>query len=1388
LLRSSGFLAELEKDLSVKIETDREKLRAVGSELKISRLESKLNLKMQKITHYNLQLTDSIWKCLKNNDIFLRISSLMENHGVICNLSEVGKSINLLAMSEKDLGNGIERFKQNVVEEEVQLSESEASFIMGQKEVLSSRKFILLETIQRKVKITGFVDECVAAKKQLTKLLKENSFQRKFLLLSLGKTKAVLTIGKERIDNLLDEKKHHQVSVDKSEDKCSIKVMGYGRAVGYVAQQIEAFARSIKKEDLVFQRPGLSKVIELESSKQIINSLENDKKVVIIRKEQDKKGTIPSEEIEREYDVVPDLTSSSLICTYQVSGNVSLSVYKGDITKHKADIIVNPANRNLLLGGGVAGAILSEGGNSIQDECNRYVREYGGNLRDGQIATTGAGKLSCRKIIHVVGPQWQRSTRAIGEQELKQNRQMGVETLAEVMVNVLEEAEKEGCCVLAVPAISSGVFGFPKKLCADILTKTAVDKIQKDNFHNLKEVHFVINDGPTVRVFSDKFTASFGKQPGFNRFRSIEDWKNSPGNSGRKRPADHGKHKGHERRQETLLDAKSKLEKGIASTPSTAGIEMELIVGDLGKVAADVIVNSASEDLDLSRNPCANSLSKSAGQSLQSECTAWVASNGQLPAYSFAETKGGKLKCTKVLHAVCAQYSGQDSEKELEKLIAKLFDAADKAGSKSIAMPGLGTGKLQFPKDNVAKIMVNCVRKLHKSTGLEKVIFVAYDKDADMIAAFGNALKRAGSVSVSSGQKNTRRAPSLGSSAQNEEDFFFKLGNMEMEIKYGDITKESVDTIVVLGNENINLLGAVGNAIKNAEGEEFLKRVRDMVPQRKGTTKLIQTSKLSSKFLAHIVPTSESFDGLKSATKGMFEECNKNKLKSVSLPAIGTGVMGISPEESAKLILHSIAELSIDKKVSHIEKVNIVLFDERLVSTFKKSLREVAANAKMSVGSEGVFAWIKGHFWTLVKSLLSKNEESHVVADSVSHIRNASHDSPPAPVIFTVYFSHEKRVVTEVQEKIKRLLDDHITSTDVQKEPFKKLPHYNLEKIKSFARQRDVWVDLDTSAGRIKLSGYHKDLPSVIEFCHEVAAREFEDDQRREKEQMVAKYVQWKEKQEDGSLCDYDPVLNYQIETQYKEGERDPQVDIAEGDAIVTYKLDFTNNDEMKVISIDGKEEKIIFRDELATSGFKSAINLPSDWDPMPKDNSGLEAKVFCVTLQQNSQEFMDVSAKFTSTSGGQIHTGNIVKIERIQNPHLYKSYLAKKESMEKTAGQAHVNELELFHGTSPNSVVEINESGFNRSFAGVNGTVYGVGVYFAKDAKYSVSYAKRNGSQPRCMYLAKVLAGKYTGGNSSYKVAPKGFDTVVDNPGSPRIHVVFYDNQCYPEYLLHFN
>lgn len=91
-------------------------------------------------------------------------------------------------------------------------------------------------------------------------------------------------------------------------------------------------------------------------------------------------------------------------------------------------------------------------------------------------------------------------------------------------------------------------------------------------------------------------------------------------------------------------------------------------------------------------------------------------------------------------------------------------------------------------------------------------------------------------------------------------------------------------------------------------------------------------------------------------------------------------------------------------------------------------------------------------------------------------------------------------------------------------------------------------------------------------------------------------------------------------------------------------------------------------------------------------------------------------------------------------------------------------------------------------------GTAFGRGVYFARDASYSVGYA-RGGVGGRFMYLARVLVGKYCQGHSGMIVPPPKdpsrpeilHDSVVDQPGNPSIFVVFYDNQCYPEYLITF-
>jgi len=141
-------------------------------------------------------------------------------------------------------------------------------------------------------------------------------------------------------------------------------------------------------------------------------------------------------------------------------GNGSIELMTGDITTLDLDAIVNAANEHLVLGGGVAGAIRRAGGPSIQEECNHI-----GGTFVGGAAITGAGDMPAKHVIHAVGPRW-------GEGD-EQNK------LRNAVANSLLLAEKNSLESIAIPAISTGIFGFPIQPAARIMLHTAADHLKR---------------------------------------------------------------------------------------------------------------------------------------------------------------------------------------------------------------------------------------------------------------------------------------------------------------------------------------------------------------------------------------------------------------------------------------------------------------------------------------------------------------------------------------------------------------------------------------------------------------------------------------------------------------------------------------------------------------------------------------------------------------------------------------------------------------------------------------------------------------------------------------------------------------------------------------------
>ncbi len=159
----------------------------------------------------------------------------------------------------------------------------------------------------------------------------------------------------------------------------------------------------------------------------------------------------------------------------------TLELTQGDITEMDTDAIVNAANAQLVLGGGVAGAIRRKGGPRIQEECDRI----GGTFVGGAVITTG-GKLKARHVVHAVGPR-------MGEGDED-------EKLRNATVNSLKLADEHRLKSIAFPALSTGIFGFPIQRCAEIMLTTAVEYLRGDT--GLERVVFCLFGQDSFEVFA----------------------------------------------------------------------------------------------------------------------------------------------------------------------------------------------------------------------------------------------------------------------------------------------------------------------------------------------------------------------------------------------------------------------------------------------------------------------------------------------------------------------------------------------------------------------------------------------------------------------------------------------------------------------------------------------------------------------------------------------------------------------------------------------------------------------------------------------------------------------------------------------------------------------
>ncbi|XP_047591244.1 protein mono-ADP-ribosyltransferase PARP9 isoform X2 [Lutra lutra] len=374
---------------------------------------------------------------------------------------------------------------------------------------------------------------------------------------------------------------------------------------------------------------------------------------------------------------------------------LELSVWKDDLTRHAVDVVVNAANGDLIHAGGLAQALVKAGGSEIQEESRRLVSRFG-KIPVGEIATTKAGRLPCKLIIHAVGPRW-----------IAEDYQTCAYKLQKAIISILNYVTfyNPDIETVAIPALSSGIFQFPLDLCTEIIVKTISFYYQgKQLATNLKEIHLVSNEHPTVVAFKNASEVIL-------RTNKL----GSPRMSEEATPP--------------------------FKTVLVNNVTLQIVQGYIQLQETDVIVNSVNPLCGLGFGDVSISILQQAGNEMELEFNEKIT---EIPESQLVLVTGGfQLSCQYVYHVLL--HSGHHKLTKILRIAMKeCLEKCLELNKTSISFPALGTGNFGIQKSVAAEIMFDEVlafAKCHLKKQLN-VKFVIFPKELDTYMAFSTEMEK----------------------------------------------------------------------------------------------------------------------------------------------------------------------------------------------------------------------------------------------------------------------------------------------------------------------------------------------------------------------------------------------------------------------------------------------------------------------------------------------------------------------------------------------------------------------------------------------------------------------------------------------------------------------
>uniref|UniRef100_A0A3P8WRG8 Poly [ADP-ribose] polymerase n=2 Tax=Cynoglossus semilaevis TaxID=244447 RepID=A0A3P8WRG8_CYNSE len=592
-----------------------------------------------------------------------------------------------------------------------------------------------------------------------------------------------------------------------------------------------------------------------------------------------------------------------------------------------------------------------------------------------------------------------------------------------------------------------------------------------------------------------------------------------------------------------------------------------------------------------------------------------------------------------------------------------------------------------------------------------------------------------------------------------------KVGSVAIEVVSGDITKETSDVIVNSSNENFSLKSGVSKAVLEAAGPTVEAECLSLGAQVNTGLIMTQPGNLKCQKILHVVGQRDPVKVNKIVDDAL-QMCLKDSYRSVSFPAIGTGQGNVQAKLVADAMFDAVSNVLSQNPAGSLNKIRFVIFQQPMLKDFHNSM--VEREQKQA---------------TKPKDTAEKEKETYSIWERFISLFGGGSS--------TKQTTREALVTVEAEPTHFHICGDSQAKVDLAKtwinDLINKEQHSNTISdlaIADFSNaDQRILVDLQIKLGvriildnttqpTLKIEGFSKDVLQVTATIYQMLKKVKEEEELKRDEEMAQTVAEWQYQQLQLQFQSFDSHNNFLLERAFQ--RRLPNVDITVQQC--TYTVTMPDG---PATDSQGNVLQIKRIDKL------KGEEVPDHWAPMPATSS-----CHSVTIEAGSKEYTDVLTLFQASC-----KRNIIKIERIQNPVLWKSLLLKKRDMEQRNGHQN-NERQLFHGTTHDIIKTVNEHGFNRSYAGKNAACYGNGTYFAVNASYSANdtYSKPNQNGEKCMYLCRVLTGDFTVGKANMITPPakssssvQMYDSVVDNVATPSMFVIFHDTQACPEYLITF-